>query len=139
MMQGALSADAQRIQNQGQLQASTAMQGATGAVNALGTGANNLGALAQMYQTMGQTDANNLASVGAQQQNLQQKGYDTAFSNANLARTDPWTQLSNVQGALSNIKLPTVQSTAQSGQIGNPPTSADSWGAGLATLAGLLK
>lgn len=139
MMQGALSADANRIQNQGQLQANTALSGATGAVNALNTASDNSGALAQMYQSMGQTDVNNLAGVGAQQQALQQRGYDTAFGNAQLARTDPWTQLTNAQGVLGNIKLPTVQSTAQSGQIGNPPTSTDSWASGLVTLAGLIK
>jgi hypothetical protein len=139
MMQGALSADANRIQNQGQLQANTALSGGTAAVNALNTASDNSGALAQLYQNMGQTDVNNLAGVGAQQQALQQRGYDTAFGNAQMARTDPWTQLNNAQGVLSNIKLPTVQSTAQSGQVGNPPTSADSVAAGFATLAGLLK
>jgi hypothetical protein len=138
MMQGALSADANRIQNQGQLQANTALSGATGAVNALNTASDNSGALAQMYQSMGQTDVNNLAGVGAQQQALQQRGYDTAFGNAQLARTDPWTQLTNAQGVLGNIKLPTVQSTAQSGQIGNPPTTTDSLASAFFTTAGLL-
>ena len=138
MMQGALSADANRIQGQGQLQANTALSGATGAVNALNTASDNSGALAQLYQSMGQSDVNALSGVGAQQQSLQQKGYDTAFGNAQLARTDPWTQLTNQQGVLSNIKLPTLQSTAQSGQVGTPPTTADSIASAMFTAAGLL-
>lgn len=139
LMQGALSADANRVQNQGQIQANTALSGANASTNALNTASDNAGALAQMYQTLGQNDANALLATGNQQQALQQKGYDTAFGNAQFARTDPWTQLTNAQNVANNIKLPGTTTSSVSGQGGNPPTSADSIAAGFATLAGLLK
>lgn len=113
MVQGALSADANRIQNQGQIQANTALTGGNNAVNALNTVADNAGALAQTYQTLGNTDAQSLLNVGNQEQALQQKGYDTALANANAARTDPWTQLSNASSMINGIQLPT--STTQTG------------------------
>lgn len=115
LMQGALSADANRVQNQGQLQANTALSGATGAVNAIGEGSRNMGALAQQYQALGNTDAQSLLNIGNQQQKLQQTGYDTALSNANLARTDPWTQLQNAQGVMQGIQLPNSTTQTSSG------------------------
>ena len=115
LMQGALSADANRVQAQQGLQANIALQGATGAVNAINTGVDNAGALAQSYQTLGNTDTQSLLNIGKQQQDLQQKGYDTAYQNAMAARTDPWTQLQNAQGIVSKVTLPTSTTSASSG------------------------
>lgn len=106
MMKDSLAADANRVQQQGQIQANTALSGATGAVNAINTGADNMGALAQTYQSLKNTDNQSLLNIGNQQQTLQQKGYDTAYANANAARTDPWTQLKNAQDMVSGIQLP---------------------------------
>ena len=138
LMQGALSADANRVQNQGQIQANTALTGANTSINALNTASDNAGALAQTYQTLGQNDANALMATGNQQQALQQRGLDTAFSNAQLARTDPWTQLTNAQNVANNIKLPTLTKTEQSGQVGNPPSAADQMASAFFTAAGLF-
>lgn len=124
LIQGALSADANRIQNQGQLQANTALSGATGAVNALSTASGNTGALSRTYQGLAATDAQNLLGVGTQQQQLQQKGYDTALANANAARTDPWTQLQNQQGLMSGIQLPNSVTQTSSGPAGTYGPSA---------------
>lgn len=115
MMKDALTGDANRVQQQGQLQAQTALSGATGAVNALNTAADNGGALAQTWQTMNNTDIDRLMGIGNKQQTLQQTGYDTALSNANLARTDPWTQLKNAQGLLSGVQLPSSTTQVNSG------------------------
>jgi len=118
LMQGALSADAARAQTQGQLQAQTALQGAGTAANALSTEAQGIGALSQVGQTLQNTDTQSLLNIGNQQQALQQKGYDTALANANLARTDPWTQLKNQQDIMQGVQLPTLTTTATSGSSG---------------------
>lgn len=115
MVQGALSADANRIQQQGQLQAQTALSGATGATNALRAAADGVGGLAQTWQTLNNTDINRLLGIGDKQQALQQTGYDTALSNANLTRTDPWAQLKNVQGLLQGVQLPSTSTQISSG------------------------
>ena len=46
-----------------------------------------MGALSQVGQNIANTDTQSLLNVGNQQQALQQRGYDTAMANANLART----------------------------------------------------
>jgi hypothetical protein len=118
MMQGALSADAGRVQQQGQIQAQTALSGAGAATSALSTAANGMGALSQIGQNIANTDTQSLLNVGNQQQALQQRGYDTAMANANLARTDPWTQLKNQQDIMQGIQLPSLTTTATSGASG---------------------
>lgn len=146
LMQGALGADANRIQQQGQIQAQTALTGGQNAVSALNTGSGDLGALAQSYQTLNNTDNNSLLNIGNQQQTLQQTGLNTAFNNATLARTDPWTQLNNAGSLTNSIKLPTAQTqnqtsqvtTNSSGQNGVAPTATDSTASALLSLAGLL-
>ncbi len=118
LMQGALSADASRVQQQGQLQAQTALSGAGAATGALNTAAQGMGALSQMQQTAQNTDVQSLLNIGNQQQALQQKAYDTAFANANLARTDPWTQLMNQRDVMQGIQLPSLTTSATSGASG---------------------
>lgn len=118
MMQGALSADAARVQNQGQIQAQTALTGAGVASGALSTAANGMGALSQVQQGLQNTDTQSLLNVGNQQQALQQKGYDTALANANLARTDPWTQLQNQAALMSGVQLPATTATSTSAASG---------------------
>lgn len=118
MMQGALSADAARVQNQGQIQAQTALSGAGAATSALNTAATGMGALSQVQQGLRNTDTQSLLNVGNQQQALQQKGYDTALANANLARTDPWTQLQNQATVMQGVQLPSTTSSATSSSSG---------------------
>jgi len=118
LMQGALSADAARQQQQQQMQAQTALSGSGAATSALNTAAQGIGALSQLGQTMQNTDTQSLLNVGNQQQALQQKALDTALSNANLARTDPWTQLKNQQEIMQGVQLPTLTTSATSGASG---------------------
>ena len=139
MMQGALSADANRIQNQGQLQANTALTGASTAVNALNTGADNLGALGQSYQTMANTDTQGLLNIGSQQQQLQQGGLTTAYNNAMLARTDPWTQLSNATGVINGVQLPKSSYMSGSDTSVTAPNTLQGIGSGLLTAGSILK
>lgn len=118
MMQGALSADANRIQNQGQLQAQTALSGSGAATSALNTAAQGMGALTHIAQGVQNTNTQSLLNIGNQQQALQQKGYDTALGNANLARTDPWTQLMNQQSVMQGVQLPSTATQSTSGSSG---------------------
>ncbi len=114
LMQGALSADAGRVQQQGQIQAQTALSGSGAATSALNTAAQGTGALTQTAQGVQNTNTQSLLNVGNQQQALQQRGYDTALSNANLARTDPWAQLLNQQNIMQGVQLPYTQTNASS-------------------------
>jgi len=138
LMQGALSGDANRVQNQGQIQANTALQGATGTVNALNTAADNMGALGQSYQTMNNTDAQSLLNIGNQQQTLQQGALTTAYNNAMAARTDPWTQLSNATGVINGVQLPKSTYASESGQVGVPASLLSSLGSVALTGAAAL-
>ena len=136
---GIFANDANRAQQQQQMQVSAALNGGTALTNAQNTAVDNAGALSQMYQTQAQTDVNNLMGVGNAQQALQQKGLDTAFSNANLARTDPWTQLNNANTFVNNIKLPSTEKISGSGPVqGVAPSTAQTVGSGMLTLAGIL-
>jgi hypothetical protein len=138
MMQGALSADANRVQNQGQLQANTALSGATASLNALNTASDNIGALGQSYQTMANTDTQGLLNIGNQQQQLQQGGLTTAYNNAMLARTDPWTQLSNATGVINGVQLPKSIYESGSDTSVTAPNTLQGIGSGLLTAGSIL-
>jgi hypothetical protein len=115
MMQGALSADASRQQQQQQLQANTALQGSQDLTNSLSTGANAMGALSKSWQSQANTDAQSLLNIGNQQQGMDQASYDTWYKNQMAARTDPWTQLQNAGNLMSGVQLPNSQTTTASG------------------------
>ena len=147
LTQSALGADANRIQQQGQIQAQTALTGGQNAVSALNTGSQDLGALAQSYQTLNNNANQSLLNVGNQEQTLQQTGLNTAFGNATAARTDPWTQLNNAGALTNSVKLPTAttqtgtnaNTVTSSGQNGTAPTATDSTASALLTLASILQ
>lgn len=113
--QAQFNSDATRTQQQGALQANTALTGASTDANALNTAATGAGALSQTLQSQGNTDNQSLLNIGNQQQTLQQTGLNTDYANAQAARTDPWTQINNMNGALSNVQLPSTVSTGSSG------------------------
>lgn len=138
MMQGALSADANRIQQQGQLQAQTALTGGTGAVAALNTAADNSGALSQAWQNQNNLDSSAMLNIGNQQQKLQQSGLDAAYNNALMARTDPWTQLNNASGLLTNVKMPMSQTVAGSSTTSSVPSPLTAIGNAAMIAAGLM-
>jgi hypothetical protein len=112
--QSAFAADANRTQQQGQIQANTALTGANADTYALNTGAQTTGALTQTAQNMGNTDNANLLATGNQQQALQQKGLDTDLSNANTTLTQPWTQLQNQASLISGMQLPNAVTSTSS-------------------------
>lgn len=141
LMQGALSADAARMQQQQQMKAQTALSGAGTAAGALSTAAQGIGALGQSQQAASNLDTQSLLNIGNQQQALQQKVYDTALANANLARTDPWTQLMNQRDVLQGVQLPTLTTSASSGASGvyNPSALMGALGTYYATQGVLPK
>lgn len=108
-------------------------------LNAAKTMADNAARLAQLKQQLGMADVAQLQQQGGLQQAFQQKGYDTAFQNAQFGRTDPWTQLTNAQNAISGVKLPDTTTEASSGTQGTPPSGWDSAGSVLSGLAGLIR
>ncbi len=119
------NADANRQQQQQQMQGSAALQGAGAVSSALQGQAGQLGALGQSYSALGLGDAQSLQAAGQQQQQLNQAGLDTAYTNAQAARTDPWTQLNNVNSAVRGLQLPSTQVGTT-----NAPLASASFGTG---------
>lgn len=134
---GIFANDANRYQQQQQMQANTAMSGAAQADRTLSGNAAQLGGLAQTYQGLQGTDANNLLKQGNQQQLLQQTGYDTAYGNAMTARQDPWTQLSNAASVTANMQLPKTTVASQSNPTGYAPSALGALGTAWGILNGL--
>ena len=119
MEAGALSADATRQQQQQQMQGSAALQGA-GAMTAAGTaGAQQLGALGTATQQLNLNDNQQLSAIGTQEQNLQQQGLDTAYTNATNTNNFDWNTLNNLNSVVRGLQLP---STAA--QTTNAPASS---------------
>jgi hypothetical protein len=113
--QTAFTSDANRQQQQQQLQGSTALQGA-GALTAAGTaGAQQLGALGQATAGLSLNDSQALGAVGGQQQNLQQKGLDTSYTNMTNLNNFDWNTLNNLNSTVHGLQLPTnpIQTTSQ--------------------------
>lgn len=112
---GIFNQDANREQQQGQVQANTALTGANATTSALQASTSALGGLAQTNSALQAGDVANLAKIGAAQQSQNQTTLDTGYANEVAARTDPWTQLNNAAGIVQNVKLPTVTTSAFSG------------------------
>lgn len=113
--QTAFTSDANRTQQQQQLQGSTALQGA-GALTAAGTaGAQQLGALGQATAGLALNDSQALGATGAQQQALQQKGLDTSYTNVTNMNNFDWDTLNKLNSTVHGLQLPTnpIQTTSQ--------------------------
>lgn len=114
------SADANRTQQQQQMQGSAALQGAGALTSGLGAAATQLGNLGQSYSALGLGDAQALNAVGTQQQQLQQQGLDTNYANAQAAQAQPWNNLNNLNSIVRGLQLPTNSATTAS----TPTTAA---------------
>lgn len=113
-------ADANRTQQQQQMQGSAALQGAGAVSSGLQGAAGALGGLGQSYAALNLGDAQALQAAGQTQQQLDQAGLDVAYTNANTVRNDPWTQLNNVNSSVRGMQLPATQV----GSTNAPLTSA---------------
>lgn len=127
--------DANREQQQQQMQGSAALQGAGLATTAGQTGAQTLGALGEATQAMGATDAGALGSIGTQQQGLQQEGLNTGYTNAVNANNFDWNQLNNVSSLVRGAQLP--QTTVQSSNLPSTPANGAYSGSNVAQVGAL--
>lgn len=149
-------ADANRAQQQGSLQANTALgagQMVSGALDRFGgalsnanfnaaqlagTSANTalsagqaqagaLSDLAQQRQQLGLNDAAALGTIGGQQQQLQQGAYDTAYQE--FLRQQGWDQgqLGFLSNAVRGLQLPTTASSSNTTSTQAAGTSPLSW------------
>jgi len=109
------AADANRQQQQQQMQAGTALTGASTNANAASSAAGQLGGLGQAYSALGLADAQALAASGQQQQQLQQAGLDTAYTNQQNTQNAGWQNLDRLNSIVRGMPLPTTQTTAANG------------------------
>lgn len=126
--------DANRTQQQQQMQGSAALQGAglTTAAGQAATGA--LSSLGTQTAGLSLNDAQALGAVGQQQQALTQEGLNADYTNATAANNYDWSQLNNLSSLVRGIQLPTTGVTAQ-----NAPLPGAGFGAGpLAQVGGAL-
>lgn len=107
--------DANRQQQQQNMQGTAALQGAGLATNAAGTQASSLGALGQTMQQLGSADAQNLSTIGGQQQALNQTVLNTDYTNQTNANNFDWNTLNNMSSLVRGVQLPqtAVQTTNQ--------------------------
>lgn len=107
--------DANRQQAQQQLQGQTALQGAGLATGAAQSQASTLGALGQTMQQLGSADAQNLSTIGGQQQGLNQTVLNTDYTNQTNANNFDWNTLNNMNSVIRGLQLPqsAVQTTNQ--------------------------
>ena len=129
---GIFANDANRAQQQQQLQGQTALgagQLATSGASALGNASvgvgNALGGLGQMQQNLGLADINALNNSGVQQQQFAQQGMDLNYNDFMTQQNRDWTQLNNLSSLIRGQQLPT-QTTGISTQT-YPTTSPLQW------------
>lgn len=109
--------DANRTQQQQQLQGQTALAG--GQLQA-GTGISagqGMGALAQTQAGLGLQDAQALQASGQQQQQLQQTGLDTDYNNLVARNQAGWNNLNNLNSIVRGAQLPTTQTGVTQGPL----------------------
>lgn len=139
------ASDANRIQQQQNMQANTALQGGNLAANAaLSAGqlanagaqigsaaadqaAQRQGALAQLGQQMGYQDATALGAIGSAQQQLNQFGMDTGYQNFLEQRDWDRNNLSYLNSLVRGMQLPTSTTQMSNQPYGNGGTSPLQW------------
>ena len=132
--------DANRTQQQGQIQANTALnagqlqantgtaagglanQGAQINAGALGSQSSALSGLASATQGLAASDATNLAAVGATQQNQNQQGLNTNYQNFLNQQNFDTNQVANMKNAITGLPLQSGSTTFanQAGSVYGP-------------------
>jgi hypothetical protein len=109
--------DAERAQQQQQMQGTTALAGGTlGAQTGLAAGQQQ-GALAQAGAALGLGDAQALQASGQQQQQLSQAGLDTDYNNLVGQQQYGWNNLNNLNSIIRGAQLPTTQTSTTQGPL----------------------
>lgn len=104
--QTAFTSDANRQQQQQQMQGSAAIQGGNLVNGAMQNQVQALGALGQSTAGLALNDAQALNAVGGQQQQQQQAGLNASYNNANAANNFDWTNLNNLNSIVHGLQLP---------------------------------
>lgn len=111
------SQDANRQQQQQQMQGQTALAGgALGAQTGLTAGQQE-GALAQTGSALGLQDAQAVQAIGQQQQQLAQAGLDTDYNNTVGQQQYGWNILNNLNSIIRGAQLPTTQTSTTQGPL----------------------
>jgi hypothetical protein len=127
------NADANRQQQQQQMQGSTALAG--GALQ--GQAGQQMGALGSTVSQLGLGDAQAMQAIGQQQQGLQQQGLDVGTQNQQANANWDWQNLNNMSSLVRGQQLPSSASTAQSGPLSSTqynPAPLSTLGAGIGSL-----
>lgn len=129
--------DANRAQQQQGMQASTALGGATAVAGGMGTQSQLMGGLGQATAALNLGDAQTQGAIGAQQQQLQQQGYDANYANDMQAYNQPWDVLNNVSGVVRGQQLPSSSTFTSNGPISNQmgPSGLGALGAAYGALS----
>lgn len=116
-------ADANRTQNQGQLQAQTALAGGNLGVTAGGA----LGSLGGLQQGLQTNDTNALGATGALQQSLEQTKLNNQYKDFQDSNNYDFSQLGKLTDLMKGVQMPTTTSSATTsgGTPGSP--SALQW------------
>lgn len=111
--QTAFNMDANREQQQQQMQSGAALQGAGLTTSTGSTAAGALSSLGTATAALGLTDAQQLGAIGGQQQGLQQEGLNAGYTNANNAMNFDWDTLNKLGSVVRGTQLPqsAVQTT----------------------------
>lgn len=119
------ASDANRAQQQQQMQGSAALGGAGALTSGFSTAANGMGNLGQSYAALGLGDAQALGAVGATQQNLTQTGFDVNHDNALALQQQPWDNLGRLNSVVQGVPMPSGPT-----QISNGPLAGSTNGQG---------
>lgn len=113
--------DANRQQQQQQMQGSAALQGAGLATGAGQAQAGAMGALGQTMQNLNLNDSQQLGAIGQQQQGLNQTVLNTDTANQTNANNFDWNTLNNLNSVVRGLQLPqtAVQTTNQPATAAN--------------------
>lgn len=129
--------DASRAQAGQQLRAGTALSAGQNVAGAMSNVAGQRGALGQMYSSMGLGDAQAMGAVGAQQQQMNQAGLDTGYSNAMNNLNFDWNNLNNLNSVIRGMQLPTTGVATQTGPAANyRPGALQTLGTGYSMMRG---
>lgn len=112
--------DANRAQQQQQLQAQTAL----GAGALRNTTGQNFGALGQAVSGLGLADAQALQASGQQQQQMDQLGMDTAYNNQIAGNNWDWSTLDRLNSLTRGMQLPTSSTATNTGPLSRAYTPA---------------
>lgn len=126
--------DANREQQQQQMQGSTALSGVGALTTAGQSGSAALGALGQATQNMNLNDTQQLGAIGTQQQGLDQAGMNADYANQVNKNNFDWNTINNLSSTIRGVQLPSVQTQT----VNAPSTTTTPYGGSGLSQVGAL-